>query len=260
MSDVFISYSRRDKATTKALAEVLEGRGLSVWWDREILPGSTFDQAIEQALGSAACVVVLWSRHSVASDWVKVEAAEAARRGVLVPVLIDSVEIPLEFRRVQTADLSDWRPEAPHPGLDRLLSGVAAKVGGAAHEEHAPAVTAAPSRAAVPRAAAVEKAWSAELIARRRAARTLEIQLSRERHVLEYRYNHARVANSHAVRVDGETVAQGGRALSRETRLSFELGDGEARLPADVEVLTRGEGVVRFHLRVGGRKLYGEPR
>ena len=48
------------------LADALEGRGWSVWWDRKIIAGQTFDHTIEQQLEAAGSVVVLWSEHSVA--------------------------------------------------------------------------------------------------------------------------------------------------------------------------------------------------
>ncbi len=124
MSDVFISYSRHDLDRARALARGLEAHQLSVWWDRAIPPGKTFDEVIEEALDAAGCVVVLWSESSVKSSWVKTEAAEAARRGVLIPILIDPVKIPLEFRRLQTADLTDWNGEANHAELDKALAAI----------------------------------------------------------------------------------------------------------------------------------------
>lgn len=81
-------------------AKALEQQGWSVWWDRNIPPGRTFDQVIEEAIDTAKCLLVLWSKESVASEWVKTEAAEGARRRILGPVLIDEVAIPLEFRRI----------------------------------------------------------------------------------------------------------------------------------------------------------------
>ena len=109
MSDIFISYARADKEKAELLANAFSRKGWSVWWDREIPPGKSFDETIENALSSARCVVVLWSKTSVSSRWVKTEAAEGAERGILVPALIDNVKIPLEFKRIEAADLSPVR-------------------------------------------------------------------------------------------------------------------------------------------------------
>jgi hypothetical protein len=87
MNDIFISYSRADQTTAQMLANILEKEGWSVWWDRSLLPGDRFDNIIKGELQAAKCVVVLWSSNSVESDWVKDEAAEGAKRGVLIPLL-----------------------------------------------------------------------------------------------------------------------------------------------------------------------------
>ena len=75
MTDVFISYASEDRERARTLASSLETKGWSVWWDRRIIAGRTFDQVIEQELETAKCVVVLWSKDSIASEWVKNEAA-----------------------------------------------------------------------------------------------------------------------------------------------------------------------------------------
>lgn len=69
LSDIFISYDRQDRPKAEMLARALEQEVWSVWWDPKIPPGKTYDQVIEQELEEARCVVVLWSRESVASDW-----------------------------------------------------------------------------------------------------------------------------------------------------------------------------------------------
>ena len=125
MSDIFISYSSEDRGKAKDIADALKQQGFSVWWDRSILPGETFDSVIEEALDAANCVIVLWSSTSVSSKWVKIEASEGDRRGILIPVLIDDVKIPLAFRRIQAADLRDWEGILPHPGFDMLLKAIA---------------------------------------------------------------------------------------------------------------------------------------
>ncbi len=123
-SDVFLSYASADRSRALQVAKALEASGLSVWWDRNISAGQTFDEVIERELESARTVVVLWSNVSVASEWVKNEAARAAERGVLVPAVIDQVKLPLEFRRRQTADLSAWRGDVSEEGFTALLTGI----------------------------------------------------------------------------------------------------------------------------------------
>ena len=129
MSDIFISYSKEDRSKAKDIADALKQQGFSVWWDRSILPGETFDTVIEEALDTAKCVIVLWSHTSVSSDWVKTEASEGKQRGILIPVLIDDVKIPLAFRRIQAADLRDWEGKLSHPGFDNLLKAIAGILG-----------------------------------------------------------------------------------------------------------------------------------
>lgn len=129
MADIFLSYAKEDRERAGKLATALQAAGWSVWWDRDIQVGQDFDQVIENALDSAKCVVVLWSKHSISSEWVKNEAASAAERGKLVPALIDDVRMPLEFRRKQTANLIDWDQNPSHPGFQSLCDGIAAAAG-----------------------------------------------------------------------------------------------------------------------------------
>ena len=125
MTDIFLSYATEDRASAKMLADVLEQRGWSVWWDRKIPLGQAFDNVIEDAIAAARCVVVLWSHASVVSEWVRSEASEGKRRGILVPVLIEAVVTPLAFRLLNGADLSGWEPGTPHAELDRLTERIA---------------------------------------------------------------------------------------------------------------------------------------
>ena len=126
MSDVFISYASADRERARMMAEALVERGWSVWWDRVIPPGRQFDEVIEEALDAAKCVVVLWSQASVASTWVKTEAAEATRGKPLIPALIEDVKIPLEFRRLHAADLSRWQGDRSDPQLLHFFQSIEA--------------------------------------------------------------------------------------------------------------------------------------
>jgi hypothetical protein len=129
MSDIFISYASEDRDAARELACAIGATGRSVWWDRQILAGQVFDQVIEHELMSAKCVVVLWSKHSLMSEWVRNEAAVASERGVLIPALIEAVKPPLEFRRKQTADLIGWHGDASHCGFTALCEGISAMTG-----------------------------------------------------------------------------------------------------------------------------------
>jgi eukaryotic-like serine/threonine-protein kinase len=124
MNDIFISYDSADRAIAQKFADALESRGWSVWWDREIPLGKAFDQVIEEELNAARCVIVLWSNQSVRSRWVKTEAAAAADRDCLLPVLIDDIAIPFEFKRIQTAMLMHWRGDDKDPEFNRLVKAV----------------------------------------------------------------------------------------------------------------------------------------
>jgi TolB-like protein len=108
MAQIFLSYAAEDRARVESLVRVIESSGLTVWWDRRIGMGSSFDVVIERELDASSCVVVVWSSHAVASEWVRSEANEGAERGILVPVLIDDVRPPLAFRRTQAALLRGW--------------------------------------------------------------------------------------------------------------------------------------------------------
>ena len=88
MSDIFISYNNKDKEKAKLFATLLGQQGWSVFWDKNIPPGKNFDEYIGEQLEAAKCVIVLWSKTSVSSDWVKEEAQRGAARKVLVPVFI----------------------------------------------------------------------------------------------------------------------------------------------------------------------------
>ena len=46
MADIFISYASDDLQRIEPIRKALEDQGWSVWWDRTIPPGKSFDQVI----------------------------------------------------------------------------------------------------------------------------------------------------------------------------------------------------------------------
>jgi TolB-like protein/tetratricopeptide (TPR) repeat protein len=112
MPDIFLSYSRSDQVTARRVAEALERAGFSVWWDQTLNAGEAYDKVTETALKQARAVVVLWSKTSVESRWVRTEATIAHRNDTLVPVMIEPCERPIMFELTQTSDLSHWKGDA----------------------------------------------------------------------------------------------------------------------------------------------------
>jgi hypothetical protein len=95
----------------------------------QILPGVAFDNVIENALQEAKCVLVLWSKRSVNSDWVKTEAAYGLAQNMLVPALLQESDIPIGFRRIQAANLIGWEGDRSHPSFQSLVEAVSALIG-----------------------------------------------------------------------------------------------------------------------------------
>jgi len=121
MADIFISYAKEDRDKARELARLLEERHWTVWWDRQIEIGQSFDKVIERELRACSCAIVLWTTRSLESDWVRGEARSAARRHILVPILAEDVEPPLEFSALQAADLTSWTDVASHPEFEKVV-------------------------------------------------------------------------------------------------------------------------------------------
>lgn len=109
MTDVFISYSKTDRALVEALAAELQSSGYVVWWDTSLLTGDDFRSSIDAQLEAARAVIVVWTPNSVGSKWVISEAEHADRQGKLIPLRTGDVDVgqipkPFNTRHVDLAD------------------------------------------------------------------------------------------------------------------------------------------------------------
>ena len=129
MADVFISYNREDQNRARAIAGALEAEGLSVWWDSNLRAGQSYDEVTEKNLREAGAVVVLWSKRSVNSKWVRAEATIGERCSTLVPAMIDECDRPLRFELVQTADLINWRGDRNDANWRAFVHDIQAAIG-----------------------------------------------------------------------------------------------------------------------------------
>ncbi len=134
--DIFISYSREERPAARHFAESFAKEGFSVWWDAVLRSGETFDEVIEKELRAAKAVVVLWSKRSVASRWVRAEATLADRANKMVPVIIEVCDRPIIFELTHAAELADWNGDTADNRWQVLVSDLRRLVGGG---EEAPA-------------------------------------------------------------------------------------------------------------------------
>jgi hypothetical protein len=108
MPDIFLSYAHADKEKAEILASLLAEDGYSIWWDRDVPYGKNFDREIEKHLNASICVIVLWSKNSLDSAWVRAEADLAVKNSTLFPLLVDNVDLPLQHRLTKAFNISNW--------------------------------------------------------------------------------------------------------------------------------------------------------
>src|SRR5262249_2142796 len=129
MSDIFISYKREEQPIARKLADALENEGWTVWWDPKLRAGEHFDDVIGKALSEAKCVIVMWSKHSVESPYVKDEATYALNRNKLVPVMIEEIGLPFRFEGLHTPRLIDWDGSKDFSEFRRLVDDISTILG-----------------------------------------------------------------------------------------------------------------------------------
>lgn len=110
----FVSYSRRDQEFALRLAVDLRAAGAAIWMDQaDIRPSDRWDRTIEAAVRDCAGLVLVLSPNSAVSDNVLDEVAVALEAGKpVIPVLIETCQIPLRLARVQQIDARDDYPGA----------------------------------------------------------------------------------------------------------------------------------------------------
>jgi len=125
VNDAFVSYAREDREVAEKLVLSLQQSGLTVWWDGLLLGGDDFGKTIDAELRRSKCVVVIWSKNSVKSDWVPNEVRRGRNHNArVVPVRVDDCEEPLEFSGRHIIDLQGLLDDAEHPGLTEVGNSV----------------------------------------------------------------------------------------------------------------------------------------
>src|SRR5687768_10326324 len=99
----FLSHSSKDKKLVLEIARFLKDRG--VWldlWDMEA--GDSLSEKIEKGIDDAKNFVIILSKNSIESSWVKYELNMAIIKFLsnenykIIAVRIDDVEVPLRLQ------------------------------------------------------------------------------------------------------------------------------------------------------------------
>jgi hypothetical protein len=107
---VFISHTAADKPFVRRLAARLEKSQFHVWLDEhDLIAGDPLPESIGKALQAAKVILVVVSKASVASKWLRYELNIATERMIkgdcrVIPIVIDETLLPAEVRGLLYAD------------------------------------------------------------------------------------------------------------------------------------------------------------
>lgn len=130
-ADVYVSYAHEDEALARALRDAFAGRGLTVT-NTDAPPSRNLAAAVEEAISAAGVIVVLLSRKSLASNWVRKElelAFATHERDRVIPIAteeLDPLKLPHELSEQSWLYLNEARQAGEVvsrliPKLDNIL-------------------------------------------------------------------------------------------------------------------------------------------
>lgn len=110
---VFISYSYNDKQFVDWLTKKLAAENINIWYDAtDIKSGDAIKKKIAEGIEASSSIIVVISKNSVQSSWVKYEFNSAllynsTRQGIkIILVKLDDVSIPSDLAAYPYHDLS----------------------------------------------------------------------------------------------------------------------------------------------------------
>jgi len=144
MTDIFISYSRKDSASVYNIVAEMGKKDFPFWIDREgIELSAKWLDEITQAIEKASIFILFWSKNSESSKPVEEEIAMGRQRAVaghlkLLVVMLDDTPLGLRFSHWNAADMrdgcgtlqianfvnslpDDWRRFNPKKSLDQQV-------------------------------------------------------------------------------------------------------------------------------------------
>ena len=124
MADTFISYKSEDRVFAERVNDLLVSEGYSAWWDTSLITGERYADTINDELQKSKSTLVLWSKKSWVSKWVKDEALYAHHHDKLIAAKLDDVELGVPFYGVQTTDLTKWDGSKSGKEAKDIINGI----------------------------------------------------------------------------------------------------------------------------------------
>jgi hypothetical protein len=134
VSQIFISYSRRDIGLFKRLSDLLakefQGSHVSIWSDLQIPPGQVWSEAISKAINNSQAALILLSDDYLHSKWTTTEMSMIADHAKTTKFFVGTIlassvsnytvlkDIDYEFSHI--GDYSTVDLHHPHRPLDKL--------------------------------------------------------------------------------------------------------------------------------------------
>ena len=103
---LFVSHVSEDRDAAMAIVAELERRGLNCWIaPRDVRPGRPFDDEIANAIESSRAMLLIFSEHCNASEYIRREVTFAGEsHKVVIPFRIENAQ-PKHGLRVRLSDL-----------------------------------------------------------------------------------------------------------------------------------------------------------
>jgi formylglycine-generating enzyme required for sulfatase activity len=123
MTQVFISYSRKDLEFVQRLADDLKTAGLEVWYDLSGLDaGTRWGSEIQKAIKASQYFLVVISPNSIISEWVENEFLYAKNQNLkIIPLLYKPCDLPMWSLNLHFIDIQGRNYLLNFPELIKAL-------------------------------------------------------------------------------------------------------------------------------------------
>ncbi len=102
-SEVYLSYSHKDRHLCQIIASELACTGIRVFWEDSMPPGKDFQKVLMDRISHARCIVPILTPNALESSWVKQEISYAMHTArdtgtVIYPLVTRDVQMPLQMQ------------------------------------------------------------------------------------------------------------------------------------------------------------------